>query len=460
MHVSEIKKSSSGSMDMTEGKYRSLIIKFSLPLLLSQVFQQLYNTADTYIVGRFLGTGALAAVSSSGTLIFLVTSLFTGFALGAGVAISRFFGAGDGKNVSKSVHTNITLGLISGVILTVIGVALSPVFLRWMNTTPEAMPMAVEYFRYYFMGIITNIMYNLFMGIMNAVGDSKRPLYYLIFSSCFNIGLDLLFVAVFKWGVWSAAVATVASQGISCVLCLIHLMKKGQVYSVYISKLGIDWEIFKLILKYGIPSGVQNSVIGFANIIVQSQINTFGYQAMAAFGTYSKIEGFAFLPIMSFNMAITTFVGQNLGAGFKERAKKGATFGIIMSVVMAALIGVLFYLFAPQLIGLFDSSAAVVSMGTKQVCVEAFFYAALAFSHSIAAVCRGAGKAIVPMMVMLGVWCVFRILYIIAVMKIFNDIKYVYMAYPITWSISTIIFLFYYLFSNWVNGFDAKKELK
>ncbi|MBR6350628.1 MAG: MATE family efflux transporter, partial [Lachnospiraceae bacterium] len=396
-----VKRGPRGVLNMTEGNPYKMIIRFALPVLLSQVFQQLYNTADTYIVGKFLGTGALAAVSSSGTLIFLITSLFIGFAMGAGVAISRFFGAGDNEKVSKAIHTKVAIGLISSVILTVIGVIFTPTFLRWMNTTEEVMPLAVQYFRYYFWGIITNMMYNILKGVLNSVGDSKRPLYYLIFSSLFNIGLDTLFVGVFHWGVWSAAVATVISQGVSCILCLVHLMQKGHVYTLEIKKIRIDMEMLKLIIKYGIPSGVSNSVIAFANVMVQTQINTFGYQAMAAFGTYSKIEGFAFLPIMSFTLAITTFVGQNLGAGLKDRAKKGSAFGIITAVIMAEIIGLIFYFLAPFLIALFDPTPEVVAMGVTQARTEALFYCMLAFSHTVAAVCRGAGKAFVPMFVQL-----------------------------------------------------------
>ena len=453
-----VKRGPRGVLNMTEGNPYKMIIRFALPVLLSQVFQQLYNTADTYIVGKFLGTGALAAVSSSGTLIFLITSLFIGFAMGAGVAISRFFGAGDNEKVSKAIHTKVAIGLISSVILTVIGVIFTPTFLRWMNTTEEVMPLAVQYFRYYFWGIITNMMYNILKGVLNSVGDSKRPLYYLIFSSLFNIGLDTLFVGVFHWGVWSAAVATVISQGVSCILCLVHLMQKGHVYTLEIKKIRIDMEMLKLIIKYGIPSGVSNSVIAFANVMVQTQINTFGYQAMAAFGTYSKIEGFAFLPIMSFTLAITTFVGQNLGAGLKDRAKKGSAFGIITAVVMAEIIGLIFYFLAPFLIALFDPTPEVVAMGVTQARTEALFYCMLAFSHTVAAVCRGAGKAFVPMFVQLGIWCAFRIGYILVIMHTLGEIRYVYTAYPVTWSITAIIFLIYFLKSNWVNGFD-KKEL-
>ena len=223
--------------------------------------------------------------------------------MGAGVTISRFFGAGDHEKVSRAVHTNVTFSLLAGVFLTVIGVWLTPTFLRWMGTDPEVLPEAISYFRYYFTGVLAVVMYNTCKSIMNALGDSRRPLYYLILSSLTNIVLDLLFIAVFHWGVWSAAVATTISQAISMVLCVRHLMKKGTFYQLQPKKLGLDREMLSQIVRYGLPAGVQNSVIGFANVIVQSNINSFGKIAMAAYGAYSKLEGFAFLPVTSFTMA-------------------------------------------------------------------------------------------------------------------------------------------------------------
>ena len=447
-----------GTKDMTQGGIYSNIIYFALPIMLSQIFQQLYNTADSLIVGHFLGTEALAAVSSSGTLIFLLVSFFNGTAMGAGVVISRYFGAGNRENVSRAIHTNIVFGLISGIFLTVIGVAFTPTFLVWMQTDPDVLPEAVEYFRYYFFGSVGLVMYNICRGIMNAVGDSKRPLYYLIFSSVLNIVLDVLFVGVCGFGVWSAALATVISQIASVVLCMIYLFKKGNVFTVEIKKLRMHGDMFKEIIKYGLPSGVQNSVIAFANVIVQTQINGFGKYATAAYGTHAKIEGFGFLPMTSFNMATTTFISQNLGAKQYDRAKKGARFGIISSVVLAEIIGIIVYLSAPYLIGMFDDNAEVIRLGVQQARTAALFYCLLAFSHAVAAVCRGAGKAFVPMFVMLSVWCALRIAYISIVTHFWGDIGLIYWAYPITWGISSIIYLIYYNCSDWIHGFDQKKE--
>ncbi|MBD5554779.1 MAG: MATE family efflux transporter [Roseburia sp.] len=439
---------------MTSGNPYSLMLGFALPIFLSQVFQQLYNTADAFIVGKFLGTNALAAVTSSGTLIFLLVSFFMGTAMGGGVVISRYFGAGDNEQVSRAVHTIFAFGIASGVILTVIGVAFTPTFLVWMQTDPEVMPEAVEYFRYYFLGALAMVMYNICRSIMNALGDSRRPLYYLIFSSIVNIALDLLFIAVFRWGVWAAATATVISQAASVVLCVIHLFRKGNIFTIELRKIRFHRAMLIEIIRYGLPSGVQNSVIALANVIVQSQINSFGKLAMAAYGTHAKIEGFAFLPITSFNMASTTFISQNLGARQYDRAKKGARFSILAAVLLAELIGVFYYIFAPQCIGLFDQTAGVLDFGVQQARTVALFYCLLAFSHSIAAVCRGAGKAFVPMVIMLSVWCVIRIVYIIAVMHITGEIRYIYWAYPLTWGISSVIYLIYYLFSDWVHGFE------
>ncbi len=440
--------------DMTVGSPYALMVGFAMPVFLSQVFQQLYNTADAFIVGKFLGTNALAAVTSSGTLIFLLSSLFMGIAMGGGILISRYFGAGDRGQVSRAIHTLFAFGVVSGGILTVIGVSFTPVFLEWMQTDPEVMPEAVEYFRYYFLGAFAMVMYNICCSIMNALGDSRRPLYYLVFSSVLNVVLDVVFLAAFRWGVWAAAIATVVSQASSVVLCMVHLLEKGKVYTLEWKKIRFHKDMLVEVVRYGLPSGIQNSVIALANVIVQSQINSFGKLAMAAYGVHSKIEGFAFLPITSFNMASTTFISQNLGAREYNRAKKGARFSILAAVLLAEAIGACYYVFAPQCIGLFDHTAGVVALGTRQARTVALFYFLLAFSHSIAAVCRGAGKAFAPMCIMLSVWCVLRISYIVSVMQLVGEIGYIYWAYPLTWGVSSVIYLIYYLRSDWVHGFE------
>jgi Na+-driven multidrug efflux pump len=249
-------------------------------------------------------------------------------------------------------------------------------------------------------------------------------------------------------------VATVLSQGISAVLCLVHLSGKHFAFSVQWKKLRMHGDMLREIVRNGLPAGVQNSVIAIANVIVQSQINSFGKLATAAYGTYSQLEGFGFLPINSFAMAISPYISQNLGAKGYDRAKKGARFGIASAMILAAGIGLLFYGFAPQLIGLFDNNPGVIELGVKQARIATLFYGVLAFSHAVAAVCRGAGKAFVPMFVMLSVWCVLRIIYIMTMMRLVGEIQMIYWAYPITWSITTVIFLIYYLTSDWVHGFE------
>ena len=452
------RKPSGHVKNMTVGNPYKLMIGFALPVFLSELFQQLYNTADAFIVGQVLGTESLAAVSSSGPLIFLIVSFFTGTAMGGGVVISRYFGAGDETQVSRSIHTILALGLASGLVITVAGVALTPTLLELLNTDQSVIGEAIDYFRYYFMGGLSLVLYNICRSIMNALGDSRRPLYYLIFSSMLNVTLDLLFLAVFRWGVWAAALATVLSQTASVVLCMAHLLKKGNVFTVQLRKIRFHKEILLQILRYGMPAGVQNSVIAVANVVVQSQINTFGASAMAAYGVHAKIEGFAFLPITSFNMASSTFVGQNLGARQYDRAKKGARFCILTAVSIAEVIGVVMFFASPYLIGLFDSTKEVIDYGVTQAQTVTLFYCLLAFSHSVAAVCRGAGKAFVPMFVMLSVWCAVRITYILLVMHFFGKIAYVYWAYPLTWGISSVIYLLYYLFSDWVHGFEKKEK--
>ena len=443
--------------NMTTGAPWRRITAFALPVLLSQVFQQLYNTVDALIVGRFLGDEALAAVTSSGALIFLLVSFFEGLTLGAGVAISRYFGANDPARVERAIHTNILVSAISGLFLTGFGVWLTPHILRWMDTDPEVLPDAIDYFRYYFTGVLAVVLYNACKSIMNALGDSRRPLYYLLLSSAVNVVLDLLFIAGFGWGVWSAAVATTISQAISMVLCLIHLSGKRTAFRLQWRKLRVDRELFGEIVRYGLPSGVQNCVISLANVIVQANINTFGKLAVAACGTYSKLEGFAFLPITSFTMALTTYTGQNLGARKYDRAKKGARFGILCAIIIAELIGLALYILMPQLARLFTQTPEVIQMATRQARTIAPFFFLLAYSHAVASVCRGAGKSIVPMVIMLGVWCVLRITYITLIMRVSHELLFLYLAYPITWSISSIIYFLYYHFSDWIHGFEKSK---
>lgn len=441
---------------LTEGSIWKGMLLFALPIFLGNVFQQFYNAFDSWVVGRFLGDTALAAVSSSGSLIFLMIGFFNGIAMGAGVIIARFFGAKDYDSMSKAIHTDVAMGLAIGLLLTVLGVSFTPHILRWMNTPADVLPQSIAYFRFYFLGALFTVMYNIFVGILHALGDSRHPLYYLIISTFVNVVLDLLFVGVFRWGVGSAAMATTLSQGLSAMLCCIHLIRLKGPGELVVKKIRFHGDSLRSIVRIGLPSGVQNSVISFANLVVQTNINGFGSAAMAGCGSYSKIEGFAFLPVTCFTMALSTFVSQNLGAQNYERVKRGVGFGIACSAIAAECIGILCYIFAEDLIGMFNSNPNVIDLGMRHMRSICLFYALLAFSHCIAAVMRGAGKASVPMYTMLVCWCVVRVSYITLALKYIYRLETISFAYPITWTLSSIVFLVYFLKADWMH--DAKKK--
>lgn len=445
-------------VNLTEGSIAKNIIKFAIPMFIGNLFQQLYNVADSLVVGNFLGSDALAAVTSTGSLIFLLVGFFNGTAMGAGVIIARFFGAKDHENVKKAIHTDLAFGILCGAIMTLVGVIFAPQILTLMDTLEDVFVQSVLYIRIYFLGSIAVVLYNVCMGIMQAVGDSRHPLYYLIFSSVVNILLDLLFNGVFKLGVEYAALATIISQLLATLMCLWRLTGKSQTYRVELRKIGFDKDLLKQIVGIGLPSGLQNSIISIANVVVQANINAFGSAAMAGCGAYFKIEGFVFLPITCFSMALTTFIGQNLGAKQYDRAKKGAAFGIFCSITLAEVIGILVYFFMPRLILLFNAEADVVNYGILQAHTESLFYFLLAFSHIVAGIMRGAGKSTVPMFVMLGCWCIFRITYVTIITSIIPTIQVVFWAYPITWSLSSVVFLIYLLKADWIHNFDRQED--
>ena len=449
---------SSSATLMTKGPIWKKIIAFAIPLFLGNLFQQFYNTADSLIVGNFLGSSALAAVSSSGNLIFLMVGFFNGLAVGAGVVVARYFGAKKFDLVQRAIHTIITLGFFCGIALTFVGVIAAPQILVLMGTPPEVLPNSVTYFRIYFCGSLAFVMYNFLVGILQAVGDSRHPLMYLIISSVTNIILDLILVAGFHFGVGAAALATVISQCLSALLCFLHLLRGPKEYRIYLSKLRLDSLLLKQIISNGLPAGLQNSIISLANVVVQSNINKFGQMAVAGCGTYSKIEGFAFLPITCFALALTTFISQNLGAKEYDRAKKGAVFGVICSVVTAELVGVVIYTFAPYLIAAFNNTPEVLSYGVAQAHTASLFYFLLAFSHCMAGILRGAGKSTVPMFVMLICWCIIRVTYITVTVHFIPDIRVIFWAYPITWTLSSIVFLLYFLKSDWIHGLEKQER--
>lgn len=442
------------AVSMLNGPIRKSIIAFAIPIFLGNLFQQLYNTADAFIVGNFISKEALAAVSSSGNLIFMLTGLLSGIAMGAGVLIAKYYGADDRESLSLAVHTGVAFAILAGLFMTVAGVVLTPQILRWMGTPTDVLPNSIAYFRTYFFGVLASFLYNIATGILQAVGDSRRPLYYLIVASIVNVVLDLLFVAILGKGVAWAALATVLSQAVSAVLCLHRLLTSRDIYRLEVRKLRLHGPMLGRIVRFGLPSGVQNSVIGLANVVVQANINAFGPDAMAGCGSYAKVEGFAFLPVTCFAMALSTFVGQNLGAKQYDRVKTGSRFGVLCSVLLAELVGLAIWLFAPHVIALFNDDPIVVDFGRQQAKVEALFYCFLALSHCMAGIFRGAGKASVPMIVMLGIWCVVRVTYITITVGIWENILVIFSAYPLTWIISSVIFILYYFKADWLHNFD------
>ena len=450
-----MKQRSSATL-MTTGPIWKRIIAFAVPLFFGNLFQQLYNTADSLIVGNFLGSSALAAVSSSGNLIFLLVGFFNGIAIGSGVVVAKYFGAGKFAMVKRAIHTITAFGLLSGMVLTVVGILAAPQILILMGTPAEVLPNSVTYFRIYFAGSLAFVMYNFLVGILQSVGDSRHPLIYLMISSVINIVLDLILVAGFHFGVGAAALATVISQVISALLCLRQLLKSPAEYRLEVRKIRLDGIMLRHIISNGLPAGLQNSIISLANVVVQSNINKFGAMAVAGCGSYSKIEGFGFLPITCFALALTTFIGQNLGAKEYDRAKRGAVFGVVCSLSIAELVGIGIYLLSPYLIAGFNDTPQVISYGTAQAHTVTLFYFLLAFSHCMAGILRGAGKSAVPMFVMLICWCIIRDSDITIAVNFIHDIRVIFWAYPITWTLSSITFLIYFLKSDWLHAFEKR----
>ena len=452
------KKLSSKSMDMTTGSTWKLLLSFAVPLLIGNLFQQLYNTVDSLVVGNFVGTEALAAVGSTTSIINTMVMFFNGTSIGASV-ISRHYGAHDDKKLHLAVETTIMVTFLASILFTALGIFLAPLMLRFMSTPDDVLESASVYLRIYFSGIAGLLVYNMGSAVLRAVGDTKRPLLFLCFSSILNTVLDLVFVIVFHLGIAGVAYATIISQFMSAFLCLYRLMKKSpEEYTVSLRDVRLDSYMLKQIVSNGLPAGIQNSVIAIANVVVQSNINSFGKLAVAGCGAYSKVEGFGFLPITCFSMGLTTFISQNLGAKKYDRAKKGARIGILCSISMAEIVGIIVYFASPVFIAAFNNDPKVIAFGVKEAHIITLFYFLLAFSHCIAGLMRGAGRATVPMFVMLGCWCVIRVTYITIAVKLHPVIQTGFWAYPLTWSLSSILFLIFYLKSDWIHGFEKKRN--
>lgn len=435
---------------MTEGSIFKQILYFSIPLIIGNLFQQLYNTVDSIVVGNFIGDNALAAVNSSGAIVQLLISFFMGLSMGGGVTISNYFGARNREGVHKAVHTTFALSVLSGVLATIIGVVFTPAILKLVNVDPEVMADSVLYLRIYFMGILGLIVYNMCSGMLRAVGDSRHPLYFLIVSSVINVVLDILFVAVFNLGIAGVAYATLIAQFASAILSIRQLMRADQMYKLELKKVRFHMDILKRIIKIGLPSALQNAIVSFSNVVVQANINSFGKEAMAGAGSYMKVDGFALMPVMSFSMALTTFVGQNIGAKEFERVKKGTKIGVLMSCTTILIISMILLVFAPQVMSIFSSNPNVIAVGKTMMYSVVPGYLFVAISHALAGVLRGAGLTKIPMYVMVVCWCVCRVIWITVTVKLFNDIRFVFLGWPVTWVLSATVLIIYYKRSNWL----------
>lgn len=435
---------------MTKGSITKNLILFAIPLFFGQLLQQLYNVVDSVVVGNVLGKEALAAVSTTGSLIFLMVGFINGLFMGNSVIIGKRYGAGDNEGVKIAAHTGIAFAIVMGLVMTGWGYFFTPTLLKWMGTPADVMPSSVLYFKIYFLGGLGNILYSACCGVFQAMGDSKRPLYYLIVSTVLNTVLDITFVKFMGLGIGGAALATVIAQFVSAVLAFVKLTKVDGPHRIYLRQLRMDRVTLAKELRIGFPTGIQNSVIAIGNVVVQSNINAFGSVAMAGCGSYFKLEGFVFLPITCMCMALTTFVSQNLGAGEVKRVKKGAVIGSAIGVSCAEVIGFIVFAFAPILLRMFSSEAEVIAIGTTQARTESLFYCLLALSHCLAGIYRGAGKTTVPMIVMLSSWCLLRITYITVIVHIIPVINVIFWAYPLTWSVSSIVFIIYYFKGKWL----------
>lgn len=437
---------------MTQGNIWKQILLFSIPLLIGNVFQQLYNTVDSVVVGKYVSTEALAAVGSSNSLINLLLGMFAGIATGAGVIIAQYFGGKMFEKLEWAVHTAIALSFIGGALLSVIGYFASGVILDWMGTPKNVMPDSTLYLRIFFLGAVFNLVYNMGAGILRAVGDSKNPLYYLCIASVTNIALDLLLVLVFKMGVAGVGIATITSQGISMILVLRKLLKCKGPYRLQVKKLRIDARMAKRIVNFGVPTGLQSSIISLSNVMVQSNINSFGDKAMAGCGAFSKIDGFIMLPIMSFSMAIMTFVGQNTGAGQTERIKKGLKVTLILSSAYVALVSLTLFVFGENIISIFTDETVVVKNAMVMMNILMPFYVVITMVNILTGAFRGAGKTMASMVIMIINLCGVRMLWIYLMRPLNPTLATVLWGYPISWFTAIFCALLYTWKGNWIKN--------
>ena len=435
---------------MTEGSISKQLVLFAIPILISNLFQQLYNTVDTAIVGRFVGANALAAVGTCNLVVVFMIYFFIGLSNGSSIVLSQCFGQNDDEKVFKTVHTTMGLSFISGIILMVVGLLSAETILKWINTPDDVIGYAITYIKIYFFSMIPMMVFNMGTGILRAVGDSKTPLYYLAASGVANIVLDLIFIVQFKFGVMGAALATTIAQTISAVLIMIKLIKSNEIYKLHISKIRIDFEILKKILVIGIPTGLQSVLVCFSNIIVQSKVNLFGLNVMAALSIYYKIEGFIYMPIDAIAMAISNFIGQNIGAKNLERVKKGKKLSMRICVVMTVLIGGLIMLLHTPILKIFTTDEKVIYYGTQFILFIVPLYFIYAMNQILSGVLRGAGQTFVPMIIGLVCMCGLRVGWLVVMIGIVKDVRIIYASYPLTWIFTNIFMSIYYYRGKWM----------
>lgn len=436
-------------MDMTQGSIIKLLIMFAVPLLLGNLFQQLYNTVDVLVVGNFVGKEALAAVGSVASIINMLVLFFNGVSIGAGVVISHYFGAHDEENVHQSVETTMAVTLFFSVLFTIIGVTMVPFMLRLMSTPDDVIESAAVYLRIYFSGISGLLVYNMGSGILRAVGDTKRPLMFLCLSSLMNIVLDLVFVIIFHLGIAGVAYATIISQFVSAILILAFLMHTSDIYRFTLKDMRINRRVLRQILNVGLPTGIQSAITCFSNVVVQAYINGFGASCMAGWSCYSKIDQFVFLPMQSMGMSVTTFVGQNIGAGNTERAKKGTYTGLGMAAVITVCGIIPLWIFADSIMHLFSQDPSVIYYGVFFVRFCLLFITCCCCNQVLSGALRGVGDAKAPMVIMIFSFVLFRQLYLFVATHIVNNIYVVGFGYPAGWIMCSSLFLIYYRFSKW-----------
>lgn len=436
---------------ITEGVIWKQLLAFFFPILFGTFFQQLYNTTDAIVVGNFVGKQALAAVGGpASTLINLLVGFFTGLSSGATVVISQFYGAKHKDDVRKAVHTSIALSIAGGAVIMVLGIAFAGVALRAMNTPEDIMGMSLTYMRIYFLGVIPSLIYNMGSGILRAVGDSKRPLYFLIASTLTNIVLDLFFVLVLRMGVAGVAIATSLSQVASAAMVMYALIKTDDMYRLYLREIRFSPSILSAIIRIGLPAGLQSTMYSVSNLIIQASINSFGTDTIAAWTAYSKIDGMFWMIMSAYGVSITTFAGQNFGAGKYDRIHKSVRVCIGMSAFTSVLLSAIVLVGGRFFLGLFTDDPGVADIGMSIIHVIAPTYITYICIEILGGTARGCGDSIIPMLLTCFGVCVLRVIWILGIVPIHRDLATVAFSYPLTWTVTSVMFIVYYLRGNWL----------